>query len=136
VSLISSNLCTVFALQENSRSTLRISSPSSNTPGHVTPRLWVLRELLSPPCGMYRSYSKLRTRTAPRVVRRAYTWAYGRTPGRCVSLISSNPCTCRTTTSFQGASASVCLLATHSGRLAHNERHRKGTGRFSGATNS
>jgi len=42
--------------------------------------------------GSYRGYSNLRTRTAPRRVLCSYVQTYRRPLGRCVSLLSSNPC--------------------------------------------
>ena len=42
---------------------------------------------------LYRGYSKVRTRTAPRKVLCSYAQTYRRALRRCVSLISSNPCT-------------------------------------------
>ena len=48
----------------------------------------------------YRGYSTLRTRTAPRVVLCSQAYPYRRTLGRCVFLISSNPCTSLTRNSF------------------------------------
>jgi len=41
----------------------------------------------------YRGYSKIRTRTGPRKVICSYAETCRRVLGRCVSLISSNPCT-------------------------------------------
>jgi hypothetical protein len=47
---------------------------------------------LSPHC---RGYSKLRTHTAPRKVLCSQIWTYRRALGRCVSILSSIPCTGR-----------------------------------------
>ena len=44
------------------------------------------------PLKAYRGYSKLRTRTALGPYGRYMTRSIGRSYGRCVSLISSNPC--------------------------------------------
>ena len=59
----------------------------------------------------YRSYSKLKTRTALGSYRRARPRSIGPPWGRCVSLISSNPC--RLVLSGQKFDRNVTKIAPH-----------------------
>ena len=61
----------------------------STAPLHLT-SLYTLIMIDVP---LYRGYSQLRTRTAPKKVLCSWALTYCRVLRRCVSLISCNPCT-------------------------------------------